>query len=282
MQKRLVTSVLAVAALFAFALMASPAGAQDTTAVYVVHGLNLADQTAQDDGGTPVTVCADGETLIADFQFGQVQGPVDLPSGEPVAIEVYNTAEVDCADPGGATLLIDTDVTPEGAAVALTASSVDGELGLSAVALDTECTDEGVGRLTAVHASGDTGEVDVLVDDESVGQLDFGESLDADLPAETYSVQVNLGETPVVGPADIPVAAQTNQLVFVVGNIAGAEPTPVVPLLGSFTVDTCEETTTTTSTPEDTTTSTVPATSPGGVDNAGVGSAGAAPLSITG
>ena len=76
------------------------ADAQDTTDVFVVHGLNLDGQSAQADGGTNVTVCAGDTALIQDFEFGQIIGPVALPSGSAVPISVYLGAEVDCADPG--------------------------------------------------------------------------------------------------------------------------------------------------------------------------------------
>ena len=261
----------------AFVMPASPARAQDTTDVYVVHGLNLGDQTAQGDGGTNVTVCADDAELIADFEFGQIAGPVALPTGTSVNIDVYGGASEDCAAPAAAPL-ITADVAPTGAAVALAATSSGGTLGLTAFPLNVSCTDEGNGRLTAAHASGDTGEVVVSVAGDAAGNLTFGNSLDAELPAQSYSVEVTLGGTPVVGPADIPVTAQNNQLVFVVGNIAGGTPTPVVPLLNEIPVPTCEPATTTTTAPAPPS-STTPPSNPS--DSPGPSSAGA-PLAITG
>lgn len=241
--------LLAPVALLLAALVvpAGPAAAQDTTDVYVVHGLNLSGQDSQDDGGTNVTVCADDAELIADFQFGQIVGPVALPSGVAVSIDVWGGAGVDCGTAAAAPLFTAV-VTPEGAAVALVATSSNEELGLTPFPLNVECADEGNGRLTAAHASGDTPDVDVLVGGEAVGSLAFGESLEADLPADTYPVEVQLGGNPVVGPAEIPVGAQTNQLVFVVGNIPLDGATPVVPLLDAIPIPTCEPETTTTTT----------------------------------
>ncbi len=155
-------------------------------------------------------------------------------------VVVYLGAGVDCAAPGGATAAIAQEVTPSGAAVAVVATSAGGTLALTPFELNAECSDAGNGRLTGAHASGDTPEVDVLVGGASVGTLTFGDSLDADVPAGEYPVEVQLGGTPVVGPADIPVAAQNNTLVFVVGNIAGEPATPVVPLIGDQALGECE------------------------------------------
>lgn len=188
--------------------------------------------------------------------------------------------------------VIDETITPTGTALALVATSSSGTLGLRAFPLDVSCADEGNGRLTAAHASGDTGEVEVLVDDGSAGKLTFGNSLDKDLPAATHSVEVTLDKTPIVDPTDISVGAQKNRLVFVVGNIVGKSVTPVVPLLGELKVSTCEAQTTATTAV--TTTTAAPATSvPMGANasnaganasNAGAAASnlGGAPLSISG
>ena len=149
--------------------------------MFVVHGLNLDGQSAQADGGTSVTVCAGTDALIPDFQFGQIAGPVALPSGSAVPISVYLGAEVDCADPG-ADPSIAQEVTPSGAAVAVVATSAGGTLALTPFELNARCSDAGNGRLTGLHASAATGEVDVLVGGASAGLLSFGESLDADVP----------------------------------------------------------------------------------------------------
>lgn len=269
-------SILAAvaAATLAIVLVPATANAQDTTDVYVVHGLNLDGQTAQGDGGTSVTVCADDAELIGDFTFGTITDAVPLPSGSAVNIEVFVGAGVAC-DSGPAA--IDQDVTPEGPAVALVATSAGGTLALTPYELDAQCTDAGEGRLTALHASGDTPAVDVLVNGDTVDSLSFGESLLANLPADTYSVEVQLGGTPVVGPADIPVAAQSNTLVFVVGNI-GDPATPVVPLIGNAAIPECEQPETpTTSTPtEPTVVPPTPGATPVSPANA------AAPISFTG
>ena len=129
------------------------------------------------------------------------------------------------------------------------------------VALDAACADPGNGRLTGVHAAS-APSVDVLVNAGAAGSLVFGEDLTADLPADTYSVQVDLTATPIVGPADIPVTDGNNTIVYVVGNLPGdAGSTPVVPLVQNLAIPTCEvDVAPTTTTP--TTAPTTPAATP--------------------
>ncbi len=227
-----------LAVLFAPTISA-PAGAQATTDVYVVHGLNLSFQESQDAGGTSVTVCAGDTSLIPDFQFGDVVGPVALPSGGTVPVSVYLGAEVDCADPGDTPLVIGQDVTPEGAAVALVATAgPEQDPALAPFALDVACADAGDGRLTGAHAA-NAPEVDVTVAGGSVGSLAFGESLTAPLPADTYDVAVLLGDTPIV-EAPIPVEDAVHTAIFVVGNQPVDGNTPVVPLALTIDLAVCE------------------------------------------
>lgn len=272
--KRILAIAVTLSALVGLTLASGTASAQGTTGVFVVHGLNLDGQSTQGAGGTNVTVCANDGELIPDFQFGQIVGPTELTTGEELNVKVYGGAGVDCAETTDSPL-IDQNVTPTGDAVALVATSAGGTLALTPFPLDVSCSEEG-GRLTAAHASGDTPEVSVLVAGDPVGNLTFGNSLDANLPASTYEVAVNLGEATVVGPADIPVEAGENTLVFVVGNIAGDTNTPVVPLVGSASNADCPTTTTTTpATP-----TTTPAAAPAGASTAP--QAGGAPIGITG
>jgi len=202
--------------------------------VYAIHGLNLDGQDAQSDGGTPVTVCKDGATLIGDLQFGDIGGPVNILQGADVNIAVYLGADVPC---GSATPVIDQDITvPEVAGVALVATAgPNGVLTLLPVVLDVSfpgaCVanaSQGVApapnsRLGAVHAAAAKG-VEVTVDGGAPASLIFGESNFANVPANTYSVEVSLDGTPIVGPADIEVPPCTLTVVYVVGNQPVAAP----------------------------------------------------------
>ena len=238
-----------------------------TTDVYAVHGLNLGGQTAQADGGTNVTVCA-GDTnpaLIADFEFGDIIGPVPVPTGSSLPLKVYAGAGVDCEAPGGATLLIDQTLASVPAGTVAVIATVDPPSQvrlLEILALDVACADAGNGRLTGAHFA-NAGSVDVLVNGGAAGSLVYGEDLTADLPAATYSVQVDLGATPIVGPANIPVTAGNNTIVYVVGNQETEGNTPVVPLIQNLAIPTCEAgVSPTTTPPPPTTTPPTPAAAP--------------------
>ncbi|MCU0309317.1 MAG: hypothetical protein MUE36_00030 [Acidimicrobiales bacterium] len=212
--------------------------------IYVVHGLNLDGQSAQGDGGTAVTVCADGDQLLTDFQFGDIAGPVALPWNAEVSVEVYVGADVAC---GSATPVITQAVTvPEVAAASLVATAGPGAApALLPVVLDVETPlgcglievipeesfsspqgDVPEGRLGAVHAAA-AGTVAATVDDKPLGDLGFGDSFFADIVAGTFSVEVTLGGTPIVGPLDVTVEPCTLAVAYVVGNQPLAA--PVVP-----------------------------------------------------
>jgi hypothetical protein len=255
---------IAAAALLAMVMPAVPVGAQATTDVYVVHGLNLDGQDSPDDGGTSVTVCAGGENppLIEDFQFGDVVGPVALPSGQAVPVEVY-VGEDDCEDPAGAPL-IDQSVTPSGAAVAVVATSNGEQLDpeLLPIPLDVDCVDAGSGRAVAVHAA-NAPEVDVVNTDLgiSVGTISYGEQISGQLPAGTYGIEVFVVGDPTdpVLEFDIEVAEGTVTAGIAVGGqpAEGEGTTPVLILPLVIPVDTC--TTPTTAAPPTTATPTTAA-----------------------
>ncbi len=219
---------------------------EGTALVYVVHGLNLDGQTAQGDGGTAVTVCAGPDQLLTDFQFGDIAGPVPLPWGAAINITVTVGADVPC---GTGTPAITQAVTvPSEPAVSLVATAgPDAAPSLLPVVLDVSTPErclagpddlpendpQGNGaisdaRLGAIHAA-NAGTVAVSVDGTTAGELSFGDSLFADLPNGTYSVEVTLGGTPIVGPADISVDRCHAVNVYVVGNQPIAPPEPVEP-----------------------------------------------------
>ena len=193
---------------------------QSVTDVYLVHGLNLDGQTAPTDGGSNVTVCSGDTSLIPDFQFGDIVGPVPMTSGEAVDVQVYVGADNDCADPTGA-LLIDQTVTPDGAAMALVAASPPGDAlapELAAFPLNVACFKAGQGSLTAAHASmGDP--VDVLIDGTSIGTISYGESVTKALAAGNHQIDVPLasGGPSQVPPATVSVTAGVATVFFGVG-----------------------------------------------------------------
>jgi hypothetical protein len=211
------------------------------TDIYAVHGLNLAGQDAQADRGTPVTVCAGGSTLVADFQFGDIAGPVTLDTGATVEIKVFAGASQDCA--GTSPLITQSVTVPATSAAALVATAGPGATApsLQPVVLDVTtppaCVENGPAglrepaavvlenaRLQAAHDAA-AGQVDVKVNNTSLGQLAFGETLARNVVAGTYSVQVDLSGTAIVGPVDVTLAACEGKVMYVVGNQPVAQPT---------------------------------------------------------
>lgn len=256
---RRLIAVTVVAVLVALLLPAAPsgAGAGATTDVYAVHGLNLAFQDSADDGGTNVTVCTGDQVLIPDFEFGQVVGPVPVPSGQAVSIQVYGGAGEDCANPAGAPL-IDQEVTPTGDVVALVATSNGDQFNpeLLPFAIDVSCVDPGSGRAVAAHAA-NAPEVDVVNTDlgASVGMISYGEQISGPLPAGTYGIEIYVApDGPLVTSFPFTVVAGEVGVGFAVGNqpVEGLTPVVLIPFAGA--VPTCEQPTTTTTVAPTTTT----------------------------
>jgi hypothetical protein len=250
--------LMAVAALVAAVLVplaptTAGAGEAPTTDVYVIHGLNLGPPT-EGGGGTSVTVCSGEAELIADFQFGDVVGPVPLDSGVGVPVQVY-PGEEDCADPF-ADPLIDQEVTPEGEAAVLVATAapgVDQEPGafeLLPFELDLSCYAPGLGRAMAAHAAA-APPVDVTVDGAVVTELAYGDSITAPLPAGDYVVGAEIGGEDLFPPLDVTIDEGVLTAAFVVGNqpVPGAAPSPVVALALTVPLEPCEVQVTTTPAP---------------------------------
>ena len=207
----------------------------NTALVYAVHGLNLAGQTAQTDGGTAVTVC-NGDTAIAsDFQFGEIAGPLELPWGTAVNLKVFLGAGADCTGTDPAITLATT--IPEVPALALVATAGPGGAPeLLPVVLAVENQFCGVlvdpapeavatnATIQAVHAAA-AGAVSVKLDALTIDGVEFGDSPSQEVVPGQYTVTVLLGTTTIVGPATLDLAGCTLTVVYVVGNQPIAEPT---------------------------------------------------------
>jgi hypothetical protein len=239
--------------LLALALPATPVGAQATTDVYAVHGLNLDGQSSPDAGGTAVTVCAGTNEIAADFQFGDVIGPLALPTGAEVSLQVYVGAE-DCATADPAAALIDQAVTPTGTAVALVATSFGDQLSpeLLPIPLDLSCVDPGSGGAVAVHAA-NAPEVDVVNTTlgVSVGTISYGEQIAGQLPVGSYDVEVYIvgGSPDPVMAFPITTSEGATTIGYAVGNQPGEGSTPLVIIPQVIDVGTCAPATTTTTEP---------------------------------
>ncbi|MCU0270379.1 MAG: hypothetical protein MUF83_17275 [Acidimicrobiales bacterium] len=274
--RRTLIGIAAAALLFvpvstgsAGARTATPATLPPETDVYVVHGLNLDGQATADAGGTAVTVCVDGSSLLEDFQFGVVAGPVALPSDVAVSVQVYLGAVVDCAAPGDAPLVIDQQVTPTGAAVSLVATSNGEQLDpeLVPIPLDVSCVEPGTGRAVAVHTA-NAPEVDVVNIDlgVSVGTISYGEQISGPLPVGTYGIEVYVVGGAVMPITSFDVTVEAGKAVpgFAVGNQPGeGGATPIVLIPQEIDVGFCAPPPDTTLAPTSATTATTaqPATS---------------------
>jgi hypothetical protein len=254
---RRLSGVLLIAALVALILPFDGAGAQSgppftipTTRAWVVHGLNLDGQSSPDDRGTSVTVCSGAATVVGDLQFGDVIGPVDLRSGGDESLQVYLGADVDCADPGAAALLIDQAV-PEATTAALVATSNGVELApeLLVVPLDLSCVEVGTGRAVAVHAA-NAPEVDVVNTNlgGSVGTLSYGEQLAGPLPPGTYGIDVFTVDEPpaLVTSFDVDVIEGAAGIGYAVGGQPDDPSTPIVLVPQQIDVGLCSGPTETT------------------------------------
>ncbi len=117
-----------------------------TTDLYLVHGLNLAFQTSQDERGDPVTVCTGPTSLVPDLPFGDVAGPVPVPTGHDLSVQVYPTANVDCEAPPGPAL-IDQTVGPTATAYVALATSFGEQFAPELIGgpIDTSCVEPGAG-----------------------------------------------------------------------------------------------------------------------------------------
>jgi hypothetical protein len=202
--RRSLSVILGAAAAAALAVGPSPADADTTASVFVVQG--LPDQQ--------VTLALDGRVVAEEVQGATLAGPFELAAGEHVldvrsasGSLVTSTVRV---GPGQSTdLVVHLPVTSGGDPVVTTF-----ENDLSAVPADK-------GRLVVTHTAA-VPPADIVVD----GQVLFanvanGESLDAVVPAGSYSVSVvPTGQTgpAVLGPLDLAVTGGSLNRVYAVGD----------------------------------------------------------------
>ncbi|MGI9528895.1 MAG: DUF4397 domain-containing protein, partial [Acidimicrobiia bacterium] len=190
--RRLLTILAAV--LLAVPLLALPAVAADGDAeLSVVHGIP----------DTPVDVYANGDPVpgLQNWTFGNVAGPLTLPSGDYL-IEIYASS----ASPAGgetsgvAPVLSGTVALPPGGNVTAVAylagdGSGKGTASLAAFNNDTTLTNVGQGRVTARHLA-NAPAVDILAGGGVLfGDVSNGESGAADVPPGTYGVSINAAGT---------------------------------------------------------------------------------------
>lgn len=192
----------------ALVLVATPASAEETATVSVLHAVP----------DTPVDVYANGERLIDDFQPGTLTDPLQLPAGS------YDLAifPADAADGSGDPLLSADGVTvPAGANATVVAHlGEDGTPVLTPFVNDVSAIPAGQARVTVRHTAAAPA-VDIRAGGTVVapGLANPGEA-SLVVPAGTVSADVVLAgtDTVAIGPADLNLAEGTNTIVYAWGS----------------------------------------------------------------
>ena len=219
-RSRVLAAVAAGALLGGTALVAGlPAGAQEPSQVRILHALDLPGEGV---GGTPVSVCVNGDVIDDDFRVGEAIGPVALPAGD-YTVGVFGPGAPNCE---GEPLFGDTLPVPGGLDLTVMAYwniEGDGSPDLGVLVDDVSCVEAGDGRVTARHGA-NVSDVDVLADGALLfANLPNGGQASADVPAGTYSAAIAVAGTtdPVIGPANVGGDAAADTQVYAFGAIEG-------------------------------------------------------------
>ncbi|TKJ30749.1 DUF4397 domain-containing protein [Blastococcus sp. CCUG 61487] len=188
--------------------VATPAAANDTATVSVLHGVP----------DLPVDVYANGERLIDDFQPGTLTDPLTLPAGS------YDLAlfPADAPDGSGEPLLEAAGVTvPAGANATVVAHlQEDGNPTLTPFVNDTSAVPAGQARVTVRHTAAAPA-VDVRAGGTPVIEgLTNPNEQTLTVPASTVSADVVLAgtDTVAIGPADLDLAEGSSTIVYAWGS----------------------------------------------------------------
>jgi hypothetical protein len=204
---RMIQAGLVAAAAVALGLAtAAPVHAQETSQVFVVHGIP----------GQPVDVYVDGEAVLSDFEPGDVAGPLELAAG---SYDVVITAP---GDPVTSPIIsAEGAEIPGGANLSLVAHlSEEGEPTLTPFVNDVTAVAAGEARITVRHTAAAPA-VDVRVGGEpTFTGLTNPEEATADVPAGTITADVVLAGTEdvAIGPADLTLAEGTLTIVYAIGS----------------------------------------------------------------
>ncbi len=213
--KRITVLFAALAAVMAAALtlpsLVSTAGAAETSQVYVVHGIP----------GTPVDVYVDGKLQITDFQPEDVAGPLALPAAD-YRIQIFgHVASPPETAPSTGAVLDETKTVPAGASVSLIANLDEGgNPALNAYVNDVDAVPSGMARVTVRHTAAAPA-VDIYVDgNKAVSDLSNPDEAVAEIPTGSHEIVVKVAgtDTTVIGPATLDFAADTNTVVYAIGD----------------------------------------------------------------
>lgn len=201
--------VFFTAALMTLAL-AAPAGAQSAEArIHLIHGIP----------DTPVDVVVDGAVVFADFNFGDTQDLSSLAGDTLVGLQVRlagtDTVAIDAGD---------TPLPASGNYSIIANLDAAGTPTLTVFENDTSAIDAGNGRLVVRHTAAAPA-VDVKANgDVAFPNLSNPNEVSADLPADTYTVEVvpaGADDPVVIGPADLAVNDGDSLIVYAVGSLDG-------------------------------------------------------------
>lgn len=185
---------------------------------YLVHGINGSDLGL--DTALPVDVSLDGACVATGATYKSTVGPAHVDAGL-YTVEIRLADETPCAGPIAATALLPVNF---GESFTFVAHLTDaGSITTTKFANDIREPALGSARLIVRHTA-DAPLVDVLADGAPLfTELANPEQVSASPPAATYSVAVvpSGTDTPVIGPADIPLADGTVTAVHAVGSASG-------------------------------------------------------------
>lgn len=203
--------ISASAGLMLAAALASPASAQETSDVYVLHGIP----------GVTVDVYVNGDLTLEDFAPDTIAGPLALPAAT-YQIEIFAAD----ADPEADTPVIDVSpAVPAGESVSVIAHlSESGDPTLSAFVNDLSNTAAGNARVTIRHTAAAPA-VDIVAAGAPVAgftNLSNPNEAVGEVPAGTYPTGIAAtGTTEVLFDAPLTVAEGTNTVVYAIGDLAG-------------------------------------------------------------
>ena len=209
--RRITLAIGALLAVAAAALVTAPvASATETGTVYVVHGIP----------DTPVDVYVDGTRALDDFKPGTTAGPLSLPAG-PHKVTVFAADAVD--DTGTPVISASADL-PAGGNVTLVAHlTTGGKPTITPFVNDVSHLAPGQARLIVRHTAAAPA-VDVLAGGTVVvsGLTNPNQKV-LQVPAGTVSAAVAAAgsTTPLIGPADLPLAEGTATFVHAIGSLDG-------------------------------------------------------------
>jgi len=210
MRTRTLGAAILLGATAALAGLATPAVAQETSKVHVVHGIP----------DTPVDVYVDGERALDDFAPETVQGPLDLPAGS-YEVTVF---PADAEDNSGTPVVTATAQVPAGGSVSLVAHLTEaGEPTITPFVNDVAALDAGKARVVVRHTAAApavdvrAGGTPVLTNVTNPNQG----ALVVDAGTITADVVLAGTTTVAIGPADVNLAEGTATFVHAVGSAEG-------------------------------------------------------------